>query len=148
MVSAQGPGSSGHRDAARQNSGRRRNGRLRVSPLDNRTRHPGLHWIDIPYGKILKTNGCLGQSVPATLSFVAGHEWAEVVTDPFVTTKSATGWASAATATSQEQEVGDLCQPQPGGGNTFTLKLSTGSFTMQKLWSNIAGIKGKCVAGS
>ncbi len=108
-------------------------------------------WIDIPYGIILKSHGCgwkLKQGVPGALSVVAGHEWAEAVTDPFVnsTKKSGLGTGWATTGLKPNNEAADLCEPgfrfHFFHKNSFMLKLKTGSFVMQKLWSNAAR---KCV---
>src|ERR1022692_3493308 len=108
-------------------------------------------WIDIPYGIILKSHGCgwkLKQGVPGALSVVAGHEWAEAVTDPFVnsTKKSGLGTGWATTGLKPNDEAADLCEPgfrfHFFHKNSFVLKLKTGSFVMQKLWSNAAR---KCV---
>ena len=88
------------------------------------------------------------------LSIVAGHEWAEAVTDPFPTgTFPGTAWRAPA---QNGSEIGDMCQPvrvDPVGvqpyGHTFTLTLPTGSFRMQELWSNEAGTSGgQCVKSS
>ena len=53
---------------------------------------------------------------------------------------------------SAPQEVADLCQPveyrRAKQVNVFLLKLKTGTFMMQKLWSNETGGAGKCVEGS
>lgn len=90
----------------------------------------------------------------ATLSVVAGHEWAEAITDPFnPSTFPGLGWGDL----SKKVEIADLCEPVPVDGdslgllpyvNSFTLKLPTGSFRMQEMWSNEAGKSGKCVKGS
>jgi hypothetical protein len=111
---------------------------------------PDLSWIDIPYGIIAKTHGCgwaLKQGVPGAVSVVAGHEWAEAVTDPFVNSnKPGSGWA---TSGKNAVEVADLCEPELilhiFHSRVFVLKLKTGEFVMQELWSNAAG---KCVTGS
>ena len=113
-----------------------------------------LPWMDVPYGIILKTRGCgwnLKQAVAGAVSVVAGHEWAEAMTDPFVNSTKATaggsGWAT--TGRKLNVEVADLCEPDFRlhfiHENVFVLKLKTGDFVMQKLWSNAAG---KCVDDS
>jgi hypothetical protein len=111
---------------------------------------PDISWIDIPYGIIEKNHGCgwgLKQGVPGAVSVVAGHEWAESVTDPFVNSnKPGSGWA---TSGKNAVEVADLCEPELVfhifHAYVFELKLKTGEFVMQELWSNAAG---KCVTGS
>jgi hypothetical protein len=102
-------------------------------------------WIDIPYGLIRSSNGCgwnLSNGVAGALSVVAGHEWAEAVTDPYVNSPSSIGGSAWATG-SHGQEVADICEPgkllQIFNNNLFTLHLKAGSFTMQKIWSNAAG---------
>jgi hypothetical protein len=118
-----------------------------------------LPWIDIPYGHIRKTRGCgwgLERGVAGALSVVAGHELAEAITDPFPNTSAraglGTGWATARRKGRREAEVADLCEPlvhpRASQGNVFLLKLKTGIFVMQKLWSNERGGEGKCVEGS
>lgn len=108
-------------------------------------------WIDIPFGIIEKTGGCgwkLKQGVSGALSVVAGHEWAEAVTDPYPNSKVndglGTGWVDP--RIHPAQEVADICLPDVRfhflHRNSFVLKLKTGKFVMQKLWSNKAG---KCV---
>ena len=79
-------------------------------------------------------------------SVVAGHEWAEAVTDPYIDGSGKeyqTAWAS------KKGEVGDLCEPDRRSkfniANVFTLKLKTGKFAMQKPWSDAAN---RCVASS
>jgi hypothetical protein len=111
---------------------------------------PDRPWIDIPYGIIQKTHGCdwkLKQRIHDAVSVVAGHEWAESVTDPFVNSKKpGSGWA---TSGKHPQEVADLCEPELVlhiiHAHVFELKLKTGTFVMQELWSNVAG---KCVRSS
>jgi hypothetical protein len=100
---------------------------------------------DCQYG----LNGPLG-----ALSIVAGHEWAEAVTNPFPNsgTFPGVGWVN----TAQRDEIGDMCAPvrvDPAGVqpyvNAFTLTLPTGSFRMQELYSNEANSgHGACVKGS
>src|SRR5579859_7566117 len=70
-------------------------------------------------------------------SIVAGHEYAETITDPI----PPTGWADTADTTSGG-EIGDKCA---WGGSLWgsddpatDIQLSTGSFAMQSLWSNSA----------
>ncbi|MBV9379118.1 MAG: hypothetical protein JO242_00405, partial [Streptosporangiaceae bacterium] len=71
-------------------------------------------------------SSCGANSVQGPLdgfSIVAGHEYAETLTDP----EAGSGWLDA-----QGSEIGDKCAWQ----NLFVLNLSTGSFAMQPLWSN------------
>ena len=111
-------------------------------------------WIDIPYGVILKSHGCgwkLKQGVTGALSVVAGHEWAEAVTDPYVNSPKkdglGTGWATK--GQKANEEVADLCEPEllyhVLHRHVFVLKLRTGDFVMQDLWSNAAR---RCVEGA
>lgn len=110
-------------------------------------------WADLAYGVIAKAGCGWGLSrtkktaVADALSVAAGHEWAEAVTDPFPYTKHmanpGTGWAAA-----NGPEVADLCAPYghrlvANDPHVFRLKLKTGQFVMQKLWSNRAA---GCVA--
>jgi len=80
--------------------------------------------------------GCsYGKGVNAGFSISAGHEFAEVVTDPFVNSGAfpGTGWASH---TSPADEVADHCFGGAKQSNIFVLKLGTGDFPSQKLWDN------------
>jgi hypothetical protein len=63
------------------------------------------------------------------VSIVEGHEYAETITDQF----PAAGWTDTAGA-----EAGDLCAWNPVGGigGTNDLRLPTGTFAMQSIWSN------------
>jgi Ricin-type beta-trefoil lectin domain/Putative Ig domain len=77
-------------------------------------------------------------------STVAGHEYAESVTDP----EAGQGWSDPADGISGG-EIADKCA---WGGRTFGVSdpkgdvtLSTGTFAMQSLWSNAAG---RCVLTS
>ena len=77
-------------------------------------------------------------------STVAGHEYAETITDP----EAGQGWSDPADGISGG-EIADKCA---WGGLTFGLNdpkgditLSTGTFAMQSLWSNAAG---RCVLTS
>ena len=61
-------------------------------------------------------------------SLVAGHEYAETLTDQ----NPAGGWTAASGA-----EVGDECAwISSGQGSSANVTLSTGSFAMQSIWSN------------
>ena len=70
------------------------------------------------------------------ITIVGGHEYAEAVTDPDVST----GWIDAS-----GQENGDKCAWQTGSAAGRNISLSTGSFPVQTLWSNAAGPLGACV---
>ena len=60
----------------------------------------------------------------AGITIVAGHEYAETVTDPF----PSSGWVDSSGA-----EIGDKCAWTAG---TSDITLSTGTFPVQPLWSN------------
>lgn len=63
------------------------------------------------------------------VSIVAGHEYAESITDPY----PVTGWA----ASGSQSENGDLCGWNSGSGDHIaSLTLPTGSFAMQPTWAN------------
>jgi hypothetical protein len=105
-------------------------------------------YADVPYGVISATPACYQpMTVAQELSAVASHEWAETVTDPFLNGSKAgvhvqTAWASSP----PNGEIGDLCET-----HGFWLKLRTGTFWMEQLWSNEAGTapsQGECVKGS
>ncbi len=73
------------------------------------------------------------------LTTVAGHEYAETITDPFPDS----GWFDAADQTISGGEIGDKCA---WGGTTFgvvdpegDITLPSGTFAMQSLWSNAYG---------
>jgi hypothetical protein len=123
-------------------------------------------WADVPYGLDLARGGCWARNIADTLSIVAGHEWAETVTDPFVNSAigcfpgyscaggpAKTAWYAA--GTKGNPEIGDLCLTDVYDVThtqyLFSLTLPTGSLEMQELWSNeagLAGLQGKCVKGS
>jgi serine protease len=64
----------------------------------------------------------------AGITIVAGHEFAETETDPF----PSTGWVDGRGA-----EIGDKCAwISTGQGAAADIKLSTGTFPVQSLWSN------------
>lgn len=69
------------------------------------------------------------------VSMVAGHEYAEAITDPVPTS----GWAD-----SSGQENADKCAwISSGAGKAHNIVLSTGTFAIQTLWSNaISGCAG------
>jgi len=71
------------------------------------------------------------------ITIVGGHEYAEAVTDPDVST----GWIDAS-----GQENGDKCAwISSGSGASRNISLATGSFPVQTLYSNAAGPVGGCV---
>lgn len=64
------------------------------------------------------------------ITIVEGHEYAETITDQF----PAGGWLS-----SSGEEVGDLCAwVMSGAGRMQDLTLTTGTFAVQGIWSNLA----------
>jgi hypothetical protein len=68
-------------------------------------------------------------------STLAGHEYAETVTDP----NAATGWLDTADNITGG-EIGDKCEWGGTSGAAYgDLTLSTGTFAMQGLWSNADG---------
>jgi hypothetical protein len=113
----------------------------------------GVPFTNLPYqldagfecGQNFVNGGTAGEYDGFTM--LAGHEYAETITDP----NPVTGWADPSDTISgggQAAEVGDKCVW--GGSNWGKLgsdpygdvTLSTGSFAMQSLWSNAAG---RCV---
>jgi serine protease len=72
------------------------------------------------------------------VSIVAGHEYLEAVTDPW----PSTGWVD-----SHGSETGDKCAWKTSGpGSMDDVRLSTGTFAVQGMWSNLAGNgQGDCV---
>jgi hypothetical protein len=91
-------------------------------------------FVNLPY--ILDAGGTCGQDSVNTngtndgLSIVAGHEYAETVTDPFPTS----GWWDPDDPSGGE--IADKC-----AFSTFShdVTLSTGTYAMQPLWSNRLG---------
>jgi len=68
------------------------------------------------------------------ITIVEGHEYAETITDQF----PAGGWVA-----SNGMEVGDSCAwVTTGGGRMQDITLTTGTFAVQGVWSNLAN-KGK-----
>lgn len=64
------------------------------------------------------------------VSIVAGHEFIETISDPYIVT----GWADA-----DGEENADKCAWRTDGAGAMTnLKLSTGTFAVQGSWSNLA----------
>jgi hypothetical protein len=73
----------------------------------------------------------------AGITIVGGHEMGETVTDQF----PSTGWVDSGGA-----ENGDKCAwISSGQGATADIKLSTGTFAVQSLWSNAFNGAGGCV---
>jgi hypothetical protein len=129
-------------------------------------------WAVVPYAMASDVAGCQlhGRiNIYGALSMLAGHEWAETVTDPFGGSNIGGSFSTSWTAQvgpkgtpASQIEIADLCQPLDVDGvlqeditgkvqAPFSLKLSTGTFTMQTLWSNEAGPasqSGRCVKGS
>jgi hypothetical protein len=64
------------------------------------------------------------------VSILAGHEVAETVTDPF----PVSGWADV-----NDLEIGDLCEGSSGAPYEVNQKFSTGTFAVQRLYSNARG---------
>ncbi len=91
--------------------------------------------IGMPY--VADSADCFGHNVLASFTKEASHEWAETLTDPFPIPTSnrdyiineAGGWFSG--EFSESNEVADQC-------NNFSqpVKLYTGTFALQGLWSN------------
>jgi hypothetical protein len=73
-----------------------------------------------------------GSGLADGVTIVAGHEYAEWLTDPF----PGSGWSNASTG----NEIGDECMwiGQGQQGAMVNLALNTGSFAVQSLWSNSA----------
>lgn len=127
-------------------------------------------WAEVPYELASSANcqpkmGKKSIGTSGALSMLAGHEWAETVTDPFGTANLGSWFSDGWTAQtpSGSIEIGDLCQPIANVDGVpqedvtghiqspFSLPLSTGTFVMQTLWSNEAGPasqQGRCVEGS
>ncbi|HEX4819546.1 MAG TPA: hypothetical protein VFV00_05020 [Acidimicrobiales bacterium] len=111
----------------------------------------GIRYANIPY--ILDTDlfngphigGCgmnyvnqkntvFGNGIFDGFSIVVGHEYAEAVTDPDNMLGVQDGWNDA-----QTSENGDKCawiDPGSGQGASQNLKLKTGTFAVQSMWSN------------
>jgi hypothetical protein len=78
--------------------------------------------LDAPAGSRCP-NGALGGHLDA-FSIVEGHEYAESISDP----QAGNGWVAP-----NGEEIGDQCE-----GNFQKVTLSTGTFAMQPIWSNLA----------
>jgi len=106
-------------------------------------------WIDLPWGKISSQPiRCGPGNAGQRLSVAIAHEWAETVTDPYVDAPAGgpgQGWAWVPPK-GQGQELADLCETRPA----FRASLSTGTFMLPRLWSNLAPSNhgGKCVKTS
>lgn len=72
------------------------------------------------------------------VSIVSGHEYLEAVTDP---------WPEAGWIDAQNSETGDKCAWKfSGPGAMADLRLATGTFAVQGMWSNLANNgQGQCV---
>lgn len=72
------------------------------------------------------------------VSLAVGHEFVESMTDPY----PSTGWVD-----SSGQETGDKCAYRTSGpGAMSDLHLTTGTFAVQGMWSNLAGNgNGDCI---
>jgi len=98
-------------------------------------------WTNLPYmtdaGAACGAN-FNGLGPNAGITIVAGHEFAESVTDPF----PASGWVDGSGA-----EIGDKCAwISSGQGAAADVTLSTGTFPVQSLWSNASNSgAGGCV---
>jgi hypothetical protein len=106
-------------------------------------------YMVIDYGALTGAGSILGcrtavdsLSALGALTVVAGHEWAETLTDPYDE-----GWYGKST----DAEVADVCMPDnlalfvARNNKPVELRLATGRFLMQQLWSNA---KKACVKGS
>jgi serine protease len=81
-----------------------------------------------------KANTVFGNGIFDGFSIVVGHEYAEAVTDPDNMVDVQDGWNDA-----QTSENGDKCawiDPGSGQGASQNLKLRTGTFAVQSMWSN------------
>ena len=81
-----------------------------------------------------KANTVFGNGIFDGYSIVVGHEYAEAVTDPDNMLDVQDGWNDA-----QTSENGDKCawiDPGSGQGASQNLKLKTGTFAVQSMWSN------------
>jgi serine protease len=89
-------------------------------------------------------NTAFGNGIFDGFSIVVGHEYAEAVTDPDNTLGVQDGWNDA-----QTSENGDKCAwnaPGSGQGASQNLRLRTGTFAVQSMWSNaFDGGAGGCV---
>jgi hypothetical protein len=85
------------------------------------------------------SNNSFGNGYLDGYSIVAGHEWAEAITDPDNQMGTQDGWNDATTS-----ENGDKCAWM----NLQNITLGSNHFAVQPLWSNAANEgQGACVAG-
>jgi serine protease len=99
--------------------------------------------MDYPSGcgenSVNATNDKFGHGYLDGYSIVAGHEWAEAITDPDNFNGTQDGWNDATTS-----ENGDKC----AWNGLANITLGGKSFAVQPLWSNAAnGGQGGCVLG-
>jgi serine protease len=95
---------------------------------------PLLAFTNLPYIPDAGTSCGSGFVNPGNIldgvTIVEGHEYAETITDQF----PAGGWIN-----NRGAEVGDLCAwKTTGGGRSQDITLSTGTFAVQGIWSNLA----------
>jgi PKD repeat protein len=99
------------------------------------TAYGNIAFTNMPY--VTDAGASCGQSFVSTaldgFSIVAGHEYAETVTDQF----PGGGWINNTGSTSNGMENGDECSwISSGQGASAMVNFSTGSFAMQSTWSN------------
>jgi serine protease len=110
------------------------------------TTSPGVRYAFMPYvpeqgagcgvNSVNKTDDAFGHGYLDSYSIVAGHEYAEAVTDPGNLTGFQDGWNDATTS-----ENGDKC----AWTGLQNITLGTQYFAVQPLWSNEAsGGQGAC----
>jgi len=90
--------------------------------------------VDFPYST--DRTDCGNPASLDKVSMIAGHEYAEAITDPQINgvAWSATGDLNA--------EIGDVCE-----GTYAVVQLGTGPFAVQSLWDNsFNGGTGGCVS--
>jgi serine protease len=106
----------------------------------------GVRYAFVPYvadqgsgcgeNSVNKTNDAFGNGYLDGYSIVAGHEWAEAITDPDNQMGTQDGWNDATTS-----ENGDKC----AWTGLQNITLGTHVFAVQPLWSNQAnGGQGAC----
>jgi serine protease len=107
----------------------------------------GVRYAFVPYvmdqgagcgeNSVNATNDAFGNGYLDGYSIVAGHEWAEAITDPDNQNGTQDGWNDATTS-----ENGDKC----AWTNLQNITLGKHSFAVQPLWSNEANAgQGACV---
>lgn len=108
-----------------------------------------LAWVDFPYNTDISNSSCCGYNfnglgATAGITIVAGHEFAEVETDPF----PGGGWHEIPPNGTGE-EIADKCQfIQSGQGAVQNITLSTGTFPVQSLWSDATSACDICMEDS